>query len=392
MRKIYVFVSEPVDTSLILENLDVNNPECKFIVVIVNMALLVGIDLACKKNPMQQYECANIVETVIGREEEAFNLIETIRDCDIALYHVASFHYRRLEPILKHLNQSGVTYGVVANNSIPDIAQPIKSRVKEILFRYCKTSLKIIFFAHKKIFKDNLNPRFVACAGDFNYEKYTAYFGGKAKVLKVYSRDYQRSLVLDELFLKTLDKDNYIVYVEQGDPFHPDNIFYGNGIRSDPDKYYEKINGFLNSIEIETGFEVIVALPPKTEYFMPELIGYFKNRKKFINKTPELVYSCKFVLMQSSTAVSFPVIFSKPIMFFTPVSSGRVAVMNLNMAKSFKKPIYSIDRGLKIPSLSSILEFDFNSRSSYQKTWLASECAVPLGKIYNELSLLSGRF
>ena len=57
--------------------------------------------------------------------------------------------------------------------------------------------------------------------------------------------------------------------------------------------------------------KVVVAAHPKSDYSD----NPFENRKIFKYKTIELVKNCKFVIAQSSTSISFAVLYNKPLLF-----------------------------------------------------------------------------
>lgn len=105
---------------------------------------------------------------------------------------------------------------------------------------------------------------------------------------------------------------SYWVFLDEYLPFHPDwSISESDTI--DPERYYQEIRCFFEMIEAEKGTEVIVAAHPKSSY-ESEVFG---GRKVYKGMTNELVKNAEVVLTHASTAVSFAVIYKKPLCLLT---------------------------------------------------------------------------
>ena len=192
-----------------------------------------------------------------------------------------------------------------------------ESIFRRIIFLIEKRSLifsKIIRVLVRKIKKPFFNPDFIITAGKTPYLYNKLTYGSKPKYFNIPSLDYQKSLKFDQSVLDTLKNKKYNLLIEQGNPFHPDQKHIKQD-KINAKEYYKKMEIFLLELEKITGLETIIALPPKTNLFFPELLDFFPNRLCFVNKTAELIKYSEMVVMQKSTAISFALLFKKPILF-----------------------------------------------------------------------------
>lgn len=128
-------------------------------------------------------------------------------------------------------------------------------------------------------------------------------------VLPVNHFDYDNALVSD-LTTTTLLNKEYCVFIDDFLPFHPD--FKILGVQClEPFTYYDKMNRFFDRIEKELGVLVIISCHPKSDY----INNPYNGRMLFKYKTLDLIKKSKFVIAHASTAISFAVIYTKPIIF-----------------------------------------------------------------------------
>lgn len=110
------------------------------------------------------------------------------------------------------------------------------------------------------------------------------------------------------LALPTSIPERYIVFIDDYLPFHPD--FSALGSRTiEPDAYYTALNEFFARVERESGLPVVIAAHPKGAY-EPNRFG---GRKIESGATGSMVEHAALVLAHASTAISFAVIFRKPV-------------------------------------------------------------------------------
>jgi len=102
----------------------------------------------------------------------------------------------------------------------------------------------------------------------------------------------------------------YIVFLDINLPDHPD-LFRGNLNTVTKEVYFSKIKSFFESLESQTGYEVIVAAHPKSNY-----TSEFGKYKFLYNKTAELVAHSEFVLLHNSASLNLALLAKKPLVFF----------------------------------------------------------------------------
>jgi len=132
------------------------------------------------------------------------------------------------------------------------------------------------------------------------------------KILWVHSLDYDRYL---EEKRKDSGEHETAVFLDEYVPFHPDYVHAGAEAPVSADRYYSQLNNFFKLIEDRLGFEVIIALHPRSNYeARPD---YFDGRKCVRGETARLIKMSKLVLAHNSTALSLANLFYKPVIFLT---------------------------------------------------------------------------
>ena len=236
------------------------------------------------------------------------------------------------------------------------------------------SSIRAHYYQIKKPF---FNPDFIITAGKavYLYNKLT--YGSKPKYFNIPSIDYQKSLKFDQNVTDSIKNKKYNLLIEQGDPFHPDQ----KHIKQDKisaKEYYKKIEIFLLELEKKTGLETIIALPPKTNLFFPELLDFFPNRLCFINKTAELTKYSEIVVMQKSTAISFALLFKKPILFFSLLKSGDEFEIIKKLANVYSQKVYSLQENFFNFSLNKT--YDSKKYNQHITDFIFYKNAFPLSK------------
>ena len=160
------------------------------------------------------------------------------------------------------------------------------------------------------------------------------------KILYSHTYDYNSYL---ELKRKNKRRDkNYVVYIDQNLISHPDFFIKKKSPYVD-EKFYPKINNFLLQLKIKYGYDIKIALHPKNNINK----NLFPNKKNcFIDKTPELIKDCKHVIMHYSTAVSYGVLYKKPITFITTdhLNINRPGALITKLSMELNSQLINIDR------------------------------------------------
>jgi hypothetical protein len=132
----------------------------------------------------------------------------------------------------------------------------------------------------------------------------------KTKLIFSHSLDYDKSLNNKK---KKINR-KYLIFIDQYLPFHNGYTLRGIPPFVTPDKYYNSVNKFLNLLEKNFKYSIIVALHPRSNYKK----NYFQN-KKTINyeKTNEYISKSSGIINYSSTTMGYAVMHKKPIIFYT---------------------------------------------------------------------------
>lgn len=143
--------------------------------------------------------------------------------------------------------------------------------------------------------------------------------GPNTKYLLINSSDYQQVILPENEW--SYQRIPYAVFLDQNIPFHPDNKMAN--LHFDPNDYYDTMNNFFCTFEEKFKMKVVIAAHPScSEDYINK--GYFQGRDIIISKTMEIVRDASIVISHNSTAVSFPVIFKKPILFVITRGMKRV--------------------------------------------------------------------
>ena len=144
---------------------------------------------------------------------------------------------------------------------------------------------------------------------------------------------------------------------------HPDQVFYENTIipqiQPSADLYNKPIQSFLEDFNKISNLEVNIAKSPKQE----NEINYFNYGKQFSGKTFELVRDSNFVITQGSTAVSFAVLFFKPMMFISNSHFPYDVKKNISVYAEYfgKKPFNIVEEKFDLK------RFEYEKKINYQK-------------------------
>ena len=179
------------------------------------------------------------------------------------------------------------------------------------------------------------------------------------KILYSHTYNYNSYLEFKKKKKKKYNK-NYIVYIDQNLFSHPDFFIKQKNPHVD-EKFYPKINNFLLLLKKKYGYDIKIALHPKNNLNK----NFFPSKKNcFIDKTPELIKGCKHVIMHYSTAVSYGILYKKPITFITTdhLNTNRPGALITKLAMELNSQLINIDRSTNFSIRRS---FDKKKYSNY---------------------------
>lgn len=133
------------------------------------------------------------------------------------------------------------------------------------------------------------------------------------QIVKGHSHDYSLFLRAAKS-LREQTSEGTAIFLDGAGPFYnSDSLLTGRNTFFSSDVWYPALSKFFNFLEDEQKLRITVAGHYKTNFDSPS--GLFGDREVIYGQTPTLVESAQFVLTRMSTAVSFAVLYKKPILF-----------------------------------------------------------------------------
>jgi len=176
------------------------------------------------------------------------------------------------------------------------------------------------------------------------------------KKIFTHSSDYEN--ILNYSFSK-INFDNYFVFLDQNLPFHPAQFYRDEKPQVTSKKYFPSLALTFKKLEKKFESKILISAHPRAD--ISDYNNFFKGRQIFNSKTIDLVKNCRCVLAHTTTAISYAVIFKKPIIFLTSNeiiksyddyrvhSNARILKSKfLNIDTDNDKYIYSADFNLNI--------------------------------------------
>ena len=216
----------------------------------------------------------------------------------------------------------------------PNLISPLdnKSFLKKFLFRtsnYLKKIIVDLFFVK---FDYYLIPG-LSVFKNYNINEESD------KAIKTVSLDYDKSIQLNKINIKV--SKNYSVFIDQDFPNHIDHKIKKRQPQISENEYFPLLSNFFNKYETIYDTKVIIAAHPKSStkfenFFKQEILhGY----------TSELIRDSNEVFAHYSTAISFAVIFKKPIIFLTSnnLKKSRVGKGIVDYSNLLNSPLVNMD-------------------------------------------------
>lgn len=129
----------------------------------------------------------------------------------------------------------------------------------------------------------------------------------KSQVIDINSSDYSN---YNYSCFKRIVKNDYIVFIDQYLPFHPDFAIMGTSTLP-ASSYYDSLNNFFAKIEKKFNMPIVIAAHPKSLRYKEE--DFFDGRKVYFGMTGPLVKDASLVLAHDSTAIGYAIMARKPI-------------------------------------------------------------------------------
>ncbi|MBI5563110.1 MAG: hypothetical protein HY894_09725 [Deltaproteobacteria bacterium] len=226
------------------------------------------------------------------------------------------------ERVYRLLKIHGARYYIVSSGPLPYSgidAEPGPGRRLSMRLRRAADPKKLLGFLARRVIRV-LTRRAIAYplpAGIFSgesgtLERYLAWSGmDRSCVVPIHSFDHDAYLgYMRGIGFNAPRSERICVFIDEAATRHPD--FAILGIRPiGEERYFKSMNAFFDMIEKKTGLRVVIAAHPRANY--EDTPNAFGNREMIKGKTIELAARSSMVVAHSSTAVSFAVLFDKPL-------------------------------------------------------------------------------
>jgi hypothetical protein len=198
------------------------------------------------------------------------------------------------------------------------------------------------------------------------------------------SWDFSKKLISKKNFLKFR---NYGLFLANPGPKDfSDSSKIGQKYFTDSKTYFGSLNKFLSAVENKYKTYILVALHPKV---LRKNQNKIYKRQTFYGKTEQLVKNAKFVISTTSTSISFPIIYNKPLHLIYSNDYNkdlRLKKMTFHLAKILKIKKFNIDQFL-LPEKSDFLKkINKNILKNYKENYLSNNSVkIPNYKIIKQL-------
>jgi hypothetical protein len=300
---------------------------------------------------------------------------EIIKTAATAVYidGINGINGRHIYRLFKKYN---VQYYAVEVGSLPILSQPgaknFLNKIKKIIdFKKLRSYLRwragklLTYWQWKYLSFYQLPAKVFVGNSDLLDHFLNKYRITQSNVVPIHSFDYDRYLAQHRLAeQQPLVEGKFCVFLDQMLATHTD---FGKSVSFSPvtaSEYLPSLNHFFDQIEKRTGLQVVIAASPRSQYEKtPEIFGH---RLVIKDKTLELVAQSSMVLLHTTTAVSFAVLYDKPILLLkTWEMTNAPGYGNLlnNMARALNITPVCID------DTADVAKLDLENYASWQREY-----------------------
>jgi hypothetical protein len=264
-----------------------------------------------KKNVPPRFDCNNWV--LYSDKQEALAAIAKLSP---SCFVISLIHYElKSLGIHRLLSRAGIKYCVdtIALPAVDRSNVGVLARVSRKM-RQIKPKVllkKLLYLIPYKIL--GVSPADFVLARGQKYATPGLAVADTSEIIWAHSYDYDNYL-REGGPAESVDK-NTGVFLDEYLPFHPDFAYSGLQVPVTPEEYYPKLCRFFDYLEKNHGVKIIVAAHPRSRY--EDHPDFFGGRLVARAKTLELVKKSGFVIMHTSTAINFAILYRKPVIIVT---------------------------------------------------------------------------
>ncbi len=267
--------------------------------------------------------------------------------------------------ILKKLGLNTINYD---NAGLPTISiSNIERTTSYVLMTLMRRSLNFI----SKILK--IYPTHCIYAGNMKKKNMDAQKKNNVKYFSGNTWDYNNIIIKnynnsDQFHTH---KKTAVLLDTPGPMFGSDSVLFKTKDHLTSEIWYPALISFFKKIEKMKNIRVDIAGHPKTLH--PANPSYFGNRNVLYGKTLEIVRDSDFVITRESTAISYAIIFKKPVIFIysNQLKKDNLAMSNVNTISTLLGTVpINIDDDLE--DFSGLLNINESCYEAYKKNYLTS--------------------
>jgi hypothetical protein len=262
-----------------------------------------------REYPPAQFDCHNWI--LFNNRKKAFSAISLLTPSCFVIslihYNPKTFYIHRL------LSKKGILYCVSAM-ALPKAERSVYRRATNKLKAVLKPKIVMrkLFYSIPHEMAGIKPADFVLARGE-KYGTSGMIVTDKSEVIWAHYYDYD--IYLRERNKNCITDAKTGVFIDEYLPFHPDFAYSGYRVPATPDEYYPKLRRFFDYLEDEFGLKIVVAAHPRSRY--EEHPDFFGGRPVLRDRTLELVRESGFIIMHTSTAINFAVLYKKPVIIIT---------------------------------------------------------------------------
>lgn len=294
----------------------------------------------------------NVYLNYVRNDDSSFSFVKEIRSFKDIKKFILSTHKNTIfisfignssiksVKVLNFLSKTNKEFGIILSGLLPSpcsMQTSFLNKLKEFTLK------RIVKSFTNKMYKILLNKfiySFIIVSGKKSYEvlKNCKY----SKIVHGHAFDYDLFLE-NEKNEKILIQNEYIVFLDEFFPFHPDYIGMGLDYSIYAKEYYLKLSNYFNIIEEKLNLKVIICAHPRSYY--DSLPDYWNGRKCIRGNTINLVKNSKLCLLHASTSINYAVLYEKPIVFLTmeEIKKSNVQSTLLAMAEELEAKVIDVD-------------------------------------------------